>query len=84
MTKTPMAAAYFRKSIFWVKQSGRINTEHVSTDTPDRSLIQPLGKEAGSIHPHNTCKQCFGSGSGMGKKSRSGSGMNNPDHITED
>jgi hypothetical protein len=54
MTKTPMAAAYFRKSIFWVKQSGRINTEHVSIETPDRSLVQPLGNEAGSIHSHNT------------------------------
>jgi hypothetical protein len=25
--------------------------------------------------------QCCGSGSGMGRKSASGSGMNNPDHI---
>jgi hypothetical protein len=56
MTKTPMAAAYFRKSIFWVKQSGRINTEHVATKRPDRSQDQALGKEAGSIHPHNTYK----------------------------
>jgi hypothetical protein len=28
-------------------------------------------------------QQCCGSGSGMGKKSRSGSGMYNPDHISE-
>jgi hypothetical protein len=27
--------------------------------------------------------QCCGSGSGMGKKSGSGSEMNNPDHISE-
>jgi hypothetical protein len=30
-----------------------------------------------------SCSQCYGSGSGMGKKSGSGSGMNNPDHISE-
>jgi hypothetical protein len=53
------------------------------------------GSEALTTEVYKVFKQCCGSGSGirclfslnpgsgMGKKSRSGSGMNNPDHISE-
>jgi hypothetical protein len=48
-----------------------------SSDSRSRTLNE-------SKCPHNiTEEQCRGSGSGMGKKSRSGSGMNIPNYISE-
>ena len=37
-------------------------------------LCEYIAKEAGSLRKHETCKQCFGSGSGIFSGHRSGSG----------